>query len=432
MTNITILAIGSRGDVQPFVALALGLREAGYGVRVAAAADYESLVRDYGLPFAPLFGSVRSLLDSEAVYAVRDGGRNVLKVAPHFFGAVRPLFSRLMADCWTASQGADALIVSTLGVYCGFDIAATLRIPCFVAHMHPFAATGTAPHMFFPRLPDWLPLRSAYNRSTYTLAEQAFWHFLRVPLNDARRDVLGAPSLGPFALSRRVGSVPPLVLCAYSARIAPPPADWDDRVHVTGYWFLDHPSVWQPPPGLTAFLNAGPPPVYVSFGSMWLGRDGDALTRLVVAALKRADVRGVLHGGWGDMGNVPLPPNVLRIDSVPHDWLFKHVAAAVHHGGAGVTSAALRAGLPAVVVPFLGDQSFWGTRVAELGAGPAPLPKKVLSVERLATSIAAVVTDTEMRMSATAIAERLHSEDGVAQAVALLDQQLQQHRMVRS
>lgn len=423
MTHITILAIGSRGDVQPFVALGLGLQEAGYTVRIAAAEDYEPLVRAYGLPFAPLVGSVRPLLDSEAVYAVRDGGRNALRVARHFFGAVRPLFPHLMADCWAASQGADALIVSTLGVYCGWDIAQMLRIPHIVAHMHPFAATGTDPHMFFPVLPRRFPLTASYNRLTYTLAEQAFWHFLRLPLNDARKTVLGLPPLGLIALSRRLRSAQSPLLCAYSPAIAPPPPDWDASVHVTGYWFLDRPVDWQPSRELAAFLDAGPPPVAISFGSIWLGRDGDRLTRLVVAAVEQVGMRAVLHAGWDDLGNIPLPTSMLRVESVPHDWLFSRVRAVVHHGGAGVTAAALRAGIPSVVVPFLGDQAFWATRVRELGAGSS-LPHHSLTVERLAAALGTVVADAVIREHAGLLAKQLECEDGVAQAVALLTRQL--------
>jgi sterol 3beta-glucosyltransferase len=424
MTHITILAIGSRGDVQPFVALGRGLQKAGYTVRIAAAEDYEQLVRAYGLPFAPLFGSVRPLLDSEAVYAVRDGGRHALKVARHFFGVVRPLFPRLMADCWTASRDAAALIVSTLGVYCGWDIARTLGIPLVVAHMHPVAATGTAPHLFFPVLPRGLPRTPDYNLLTHMLAEHAFWQFLRLPLNDARQRVLGLPPLGPMALSRRLQSAQPPQLCAYSPAIAPLPADCDESVHVTGYWFLDRPADWQPSPELTAFLDAGPPPVAISFGSIWLGRDGDRLTRLAMAAVEQAGVRAVLHAGWGDLGNISLPSSMLRVESVPHDWLFRRVRAVVHHGGAGVTAAALRAGIPSVVVPFLGDQLFWATRVWELGAASRPLPHHSLTVERLAAALETVVADAAMRERAAVLAEQVRGEDGVAQAVGLITRQL--------
>lgn len=432
MPNITILAVGSRGDVQPFVALGVGLQVKGYQVRIAAACDYEALVHSYGLAFAPLVGHVHDVIDPDAIYAVRDGGRHLVRVARSFFGTAGPLFMRLLQDCWQACADADALIVSTLGVYCGYDIAEKLGIPFFVAHFHPASPTRTIPHAFFPVLPAWLPLGGAYNRLSYALADQAFWQCLRGPLNKARRNVLELPPVSVRELVRRMRRWRPTVLCGYSSLIAPPPSDWRSHVHVTGYWLLDHLPDWQPSLELQAFLQAGAPPVYVGFGSIWLGRDGDKLTRLVIEALERTGKRGLLYAGWGDVGNLPLPPTVLRINTVPHDWLFKRVAAVVHHGGAGSTAAALHAGVPSVVVPFLGDQSFWGERVATLGVGVTSIPFKQLTVERLADALSHAADDSLIRAHAQTLSRSLEAEHGVAHAVGIIDRELSSYTAGRS
>jgi sterol 3beta-glucosyltransferase len=199
----------------------------------------------------------------------------------------------------------------------------------------------------------------------------------------------------------------------------PRPADWPATVAVTGYWFLDEGADWQPPRALVDFLEAGPPPVFVGFGSM-AGRDPDRLGRAVLAALARAGQRGVVVTGWGGLRVDDPPPGVFVAEAVPYDWLLPRVAAVVHHGGAGTIAAGLRAGKPTVVCPFVADQPFWGARVHALGAGPAPIPQRRLSAEALAGAIRVAVGDDGMRERAAALGAAIRGEDGVAAAVALL------------
>jgi len=209
------------------------------------------------------------------------------------------------------------------------------------------------------------------------------------------------------------------ILYGFSPAVVPTPTDWPAFVHPTGYWFLDAPRDWRPPVALSAFLAAGPPPVYVGFGSM-RNRQPQVVTALVVEALERAGQRGVLHSGWDGLAELRLPETIFPVDSIPHDWLFPRMAAIVHHGGAGTTAAALRAGRPAVVVPFFADQPFWARRVYELGVGPYPLPRARLTAARLADAITAAVYDPTMLERAVALGERLRAEDGVSEAVRVL------------
>ena len=205
-----------------------------------------------------------------------------------------------------------------------------------------------------------------------------------------------APFWGPFASLQRQEQT---ILYGYSPQVLPPPKDWDDFIHVTGYWFLEPPAGWEPPVDLVNFLQSGPPPVYIGFGSM-VNSKPEETTDLVLQALARIGQRGVLSAGWGGLKKEDLPETVFMIGSIPFSWLFPQMAAVVHHGGAGTTSIGLWAGIPSIVTPFMGDQPFWGQRVYELGVGPRPIPRQRLTVDRLAESIRCAVSDTAMRKRA--------------------------------
>jgi sterol 3beta-glucosyltransferase len=418
--HLTIIALGSRGDVQPFVALGLGLQAAGYQVNIAAAADYAPLVREYGLEFCPLVGQISELIDPALVEQFLDRAGNPIRASLNFMRQVRPIVDRLMRDCWAACRGADGLIVATLGRYCGLHLAEKLGIPCIVAHLHPYTPTSSAPPMFFPQWPRGLPGSAHYNRLTHMLAEHGQWQLLRRPFNRPRQGMLGLAPLSALALWRRVRSYAPPTLYGYSALVAPPPDDARVQAQITGYWPLAHAPGWRPPTELSAFLERGPPPIYIGFGSMMLGRDSDRITKSIIKTLEQIGQRGILYRGWGELARVVLPQTMIAVDSVPHDWLFPQVRAVVHHGGAGVTSAALRAGAPAVVVPFLGDQHFWAERIAALGAGPAPIPRAQLTGARLEQALSQALHVGSMRERAADIGQRLRAERGVERAVELI------------
>jgi sterol 3beta-glucosyltransferase len=208
-------------------------------------------------------------------------------------------------------------------------------------------------------------------------------------------------------------------LYGFSSTVVPRPADWGSELALTGYWFLDRTRDWKPPRELEQFLAAGPKPICVGFGSM-PSVDPEQTTELFTRALALAGRRGILLTGWGGLARARLPETVLALDAAPHDWLFPRVAAVVHHGGAGTTAAALRAGVPALVVPFIADQRFWGQRLTALGAGLGPLPRRQLQPEPLASALRALVENPAYGARAAKISEQLSREDGVARAVAAL------------
>jgi sterol 3beta-glucosyltransferase len=410
--RVTILAIGSRGDVQPCVALGVGLQRAGHQVRVATVDDFEALVSERGLDCYPLGVQARQLLRSPGATAILESGSNVLRGMRQIVRTVRPLMEQIMAGTWRACQDAEAILFSTLGMG-AYHVAEKLGVPCLWTHIFPiFVQTRCQPSIAFPAL----PLGGSYNRLTHILVEQ-FGQWLTAGfVNRWRRERLGLPSLSPFRWPYgQLDGRPLPTFYGYSPAVAPKPHDWGEHVHVTGYWFLDRPPGWQPPADLARFIASGPPPVYAGFGSM-SNRDPQGTTRIVLRALEASGQRGVIASGWGGLRDAATD-DVFALASVPHDWLFPHVAAVVHHGGAGTTGAGLRAGVPSVIVPHFGDQPFWARRVHELGVGPRPVPRARLTAERLAAAIREAVEDASMRARAAALGARIRGEDGVGNAV---------------
>jgi UDP:flavonoid glycosyltransferase YjiC (YdhE family) len=210
-------------------------------------------------------------------------------------------------------------------------------------------------------------------------------------------------------------------LCGFSTHVLPKPADWDEHQHVTGYWFLDEQPGWQPPEELKRFLDSGPPPVYIGFGSM-AHEDPERQTHLALRALELSGQRGVLLTGWGGLTRQAMPSNVLVVEDVPHAWLFPRMAAVVHHGGAGTTAEGLRAGVPNIITAFApNDQPAWADRVVKLGVGPRVPGIKGLTAEKLAKAIRMAVNDPTMRARAAALGEKIRAENGIARAVEVIE-----------
>jgi sterol 3beta-glucosyltransferase len=417
--RIDILGIGSLGDVQPYVALGLGLQTAGYRVRMVTLGGFEDLVRRCGLDHLAIGESPLQIANTSAG---RNWVRNRVSTVGFVRGFVRvadSLIERGIANYWNNCGDVEALIVSPMGLLVGGHIAERLRVPLIRAELAP------------PVLPtryDWdgrknlgTAVRGGLNAFIHAAFQFGIWSKLRRSTNAARWKLLGLPSL-PLAEPFNAIGRKRLLLGAYSQSVVQRPPDWGNWIHVTGYWFLDDLHGWVPPGELVDFLGAGTRPVFIGFGSTPFPRP-EATTELVVRAVARTGCRAVLVAGGSGLATGRLSHDILSVDSVPHGWLFSRVCAAVHHGGAGVTGAALRAGLPSVVVPVFADQPFWANRVFRLGAGPHPIPARRLTEDNLASAIQATST-TEMRQRAAAIGERIRGEDGIARALEILDEHL--------
>jgi len=197
-----------------------------------------------------------------------------------------------------------------------------------------------------------------------------------------------------------------------SPALIPKPKDWGPHISISGFYFLSLASDYTPAPDLAAFLEAGPPPVYIGFGSIVVDNP-DAMTKLIFDAVKKTGQRALVSKGWGGFGAdaLGIPEGVFMLGNVPHDWLFKHVSCVVHHGGAGTTAAGIALGKPTVVVPFFGDQPFWGAMCARAGAGPLPVPYKQLTADKLAASIAEALKPTTQER-AQELGAKIASEKG--------------------
>lgn len=416
--KITILTIGSRGDVQPYVALGKGLQQAGFTVRLATHDTFAPLIHEAGLQLFPMGGNIQAITQGEAGRHLIEAGGNPVQSLRRLAAALDPVMAEGLRDSWWACQGADA-VISSGTAYWGYDIAEHLGIPYFFAGLQPLFPTGSFLH---PMAPPSLRLGGWANRATHEFFSWFYWRLFRDPINRWRRETLGQPPRYQCLFtSPHWCTVPKLF--GYSPVVLPHPPDWPDTCHVTGYWFLDHPQDFQPPRALQDFLAAGPPPISIGFGSMTY-RDPEQITELTLAALAKTHQRGILLTGWGGIDQGDLPDHVLKLESAPHDWLFPKMKAIVHHGGAGTTAAALRSGVPSVVVPFFADQPFWGRRLMDLGVSPSPIPKPRLSADRLANAIQKAIHLSPMPQRAEEIACKMQSEEGVTQAVNLIQRYL--------
>lgn len=413
--TVVFLASGTRGDVQPVVALGLGLRAAGLRAVIATHREFRPLVEGAGLPFALLDGN-------PSAWMTRAGGQSALtydgdlirsvRASLDYLRAVRPLYTRLLASAQTAVRGADALVAG-LATTWGLHLAEALGVPCLWAFLQPVARTR-----FFPSalLPFRASLGAAYNALTHRLVEQAMWQPWRSLLNAWRRQLGLRPA--PFwGLAGRLNDPASAVMVGVSPSVLPRPTDWPAGHAVTGYWFRDDEPGWSPPAALARFVEAGRV-VSVGFGSPGTLPARRMLER-VARALELADLRAVVAAP-AEMGEGPRAERVFPVKSVPHHWLFPRVAAAVHHGGAGTTAYSLRAGAPTVILPQAIDQFFWGERVAALGAGPRPVPQRALTAEALAGAMRRAVDDAGLRERAQALGAAISAEEGVARAVAFI------------
>jgi sterol 3beta-glucosyltransferase len=426
--KITILVYGSLGDVQPYVALGAGLRRAGYDVHIAADPFYADVVARHGLSLAPVAGNPLEVFGSEAGQTVADSEAGVFKRLSAYGAFNREMkqhIAKNLAESWTACRDADAFIFS-FNAFGGYHLAERLGVPAFAVSIAPFTRTATMPSINFAPRPA---LGAAYNLLTHGMTERLF--FMPPPskqVNAWRKETLGLKPLPAKGYMRRLSQIDTIpVLYSFSPVLVPPPADWPKWVHVTGYWFSEPDHSWQPPEDLTDFLSAGPTPVYIGFGSMSSkarGRARHDRLKMVFDALERAGQRAILSPGPDDPADPPFPATVYRAGPMPHDWLFRQVSMAVHHGGCGTTAQSAHAGIPQLAVPFMWDQPFWGRRIQLLGLGPAPISNNRLDAANLSHAIRETLADSAMRDRARTLGEKLRAENGVRRAVDIIEERL--------
>ncbi|KAA8566116.1 hypothetical protein EYC84_008719 [Monilinia fructicola] len=410
--NRVLPLYGSRGDVQPYIALCKGLMAEGHKTRIATHLEFKDWIESHGIAFAPVDGDPAELMR----ICVENGmfTYSFLKEASSKF---RGWIDDLLSSAWKSCQDSDLLIESPSAMG-GIHIAEALRIPYFRAFSMPWTRTRAYPHAF--AVPEH-KMGGAYNHITYVMFDNVFWKAISGQVNRWRKKELG---LQATSLEKMQPNKVPF-LYNFSPSVVVPPLDYSDWIRVTGYWFLDEGSKYTPPKDLDDFIKKaradGKRLVYVGFGSIVVA-DSAALTKTVVASVLKADVRCILSKGWSDRLDkkgandveIPLPPEIFQIKSAPHDWLFSQIDAAAHHGGAGTTGASLRAGIPTIIRPFFGDQFFFGQRVEDLGVG---ILIKKINVSVFSRALWEASHSERMITKAKVLGEKIGKENGVDTAI---------------
>jgi sterol 3beta-glucosyltransferase len=411
--RLSIHTLGTRGDFQPYLALAAGLEAAGHDVQLVAPAQFAQLVHQRRVDFEPLSREFLAMLDDPEVQAFM-GGRASINVALRLFKRMRPVMLEIFEQQWrAASRYRPDLLIWHPKAIAVPHLAERLKIGSMLASPLPVCTPTSA----FPT--PLLPFASLgpLNQLSHSLVLHGATALYGETLRRWREQTLQLPARGkpPDPLGTLYG---------YSSAVLPKPPDWGAAVHVTGYWFLEDDEPWQTDPELARFLQTDPTPIYIGFGSMPTAQSAQ-LAGTVREAVIAAGVRAVVAtGGGGALSAMQASEQILCIDSAPHHLLFPLLAAVVHHGGAGTTAAALKAGKPNFICPFLGDQPFWGRRVADLGIGPEPIAIRRLTTERLAHALREITTRQDLLTRAHQLAQALERENGVKTAVEIIEQRL--------
>ncbi|KAJ7517313.1 hypothetical protein O6H91_21G018300 [Diphasiastrum complanatum] len=423
--QIVMLIVGTRGDVQPFIAIGKHLQDFGHRVRLATHSNFREFVMTSGLEYYPLGGDPKIL----AGYMVKNKG--FLPSAPSEITMQRKQLKAIINSLLPACTEADGdsgvpfraqAIIANPPAYGHVHVAEALKVPIHIFFTMPWTPTSEFPH----------PLARVKNPAAYRLSYQVvdalIWWGIRGFINDFRKKKLKIRPITYLsgASPQSISTLPTGYI--WSPYLVPKPKDWGPLIDVVGFCFLNLAADYNPPEDLVKWLQRGSKPIYVGFGSLPV-EDPERMTTIIVKALEQTHQRGLIFKGWGGMGNVPMPDeSVYLLENCPHDWLFPQCAAVVHHGGAGTTAAGLKAACPTTVVPFFGDQPFWGDRVHAKGVGPPPIPVAQFSLEKLIAAIHYMLDPQsftiQVKERALELAKCMEGEDGVQGAVTAFHKHL--------
>ncbi|KAJ9658344.1 hypothetical protein H2198_003774 [Neophaeococcomyces mojaviensis] len=457
--NIVIQIVGSRGDVQPFVALGQVLKQKfNHRIRIATHPTFRQFVTENGLDFFSIGGDPAELM----AFMVKNPGLmpGIESLKAGDIGKRRKTIYEMINGCWRScieagdgtgiaasdelletqsldsaiSMGdpennkpfiADAIIANPVS-FAHVHIAEKLGIPLHLMFTMPWSPTQAFPHPLANILSSNTD-QSLANYISYSMVDMLTWQGLGDLINKFRERIL---HLEPVSIIWAPGMLSrlkiPYTYC-WSPALIPKPRDWGGNIDISGFFFLNLSTNYTPPADLKAFLEAGPPPVYIGFGSIVVD-DPNAMTRMIFEAVEKTGQRALVSKGWGGIGadELGIPEGVFMLGNCPHDWLFKKVSCIVHHGGAGTTAAGIAAGRPTMVVPFFGDQPFWGAMINRAGAGPKPVPHKELTADNLAASIMECLKPESLQRAAE-LSEKIRQEDGNENGAASFHKQLNRH-----
>jgi sterol 3beta-glucosyltransferase len=412
--NITILANGSRGDTQPYVALGIALKKAGQNVRIAAFENYRDFIESHGLEYFPVRGDVSKIIASgDGKVAINADNPFKLFLS---FNKMKNYVYDIQEDFFNACKDSEAVVYHP-GAAIGYFTAQYLKIPSILATPFPMSITSEYPSLMFY---DWARLGKTYNRITHMIFEKIMWMASSNAIKQFWKSKFGAlpESFGcPFSRQNSLQS-PTIISC--SNNVFPRPNDWPTGIHNTGYWFLEKDTSWQPPKDLQNFLSTGKPPIYVGFGSVGDPKSSHQTTSIVIEGLRRTGQRGILATGWGSMSKPEIVyDDMFFVENIPHDWLFPKMSMVIHHGGAGTTAACLKAGVPSIIIPYGNDQFAWGRKIFELGISSKPIPRKTLTAKKLSEAIQFAMNE-EILTKAQKFGKLISSEKGTETAAKII------------
>ena len=413
--KLTIVTSGSRGDIQPYIALATGLRKLGHDITFITNEGYTELINSYGFKIYKIRGDIREIIESEEGARLLESGYSV-KFILKFVKLFKDFLSTFLDDIYEGCQDSEGIIYSTVGASAYF-MAEKLGIPSIGAYLQPITKTDEFPVFMFP--PNMITTKMT-NQLSYIMGEQLFWQPVRNYVNEWIDKKLKLKKAPFFGLYEKLHKNKYPFVYGYSPALIPKPHDWSEVIKVFGFWFLEKQEAWQPPKNLVDFLESGPAPVYVGFGSM-ANRNPEQTAETIIKALKKSKSRGLLLSGWSGLKKSDLDDDIFMIDSVPHDWLFPKMSALVHHCGAGTTSAGLKAGIPSIPVPFFADQPFWAYKMYHEGLASKPIMRKDLNSDNLSNSITKVIADNNMQKRSKRFGEKLALEKGVEYSSDYID-----------
>lgn len=396
--RFVVATYGTEGDTRPLAALSRALIDAGHDVRLLADEATLGSAASLGIPTAPLTGDIKKILQPERKARPSDTVRDLTRIT-------NANTESWLREITAAARGCDALIVSALASFVGLSAAECLGIRAIGAGAIPITPTAAFASPFLPPalVPKWL------NRTSHRFINRAIWSLLRKKTNAARASVCRLPP------QRGVFSDHPMIW-GVSPNLLPRPDDYPANIFICGQWIAPAPD-WSPPRDLTEFLAAGERPIYVGFGSMAGLMQPQLLEKLTAGIAGR---RALFYPGWSNVEAGQLPGNFFLVGDTPHSWLFPQTSLVLHHGGAGTTHSAARAGVPSIIVPFAGDQLFWADRLRRLGVAPAPLSVKGLKATKLKERLA-FAERPDVRERAAALGARMRSEDGLANALSAIE-----------
>lgn len=411
--KVAILCGGTRGDLQPYVALAEHLSR-DHAVTLASHEPFRPIAESRGMDFVGLPGDPRQQIRTTAGREMVSSQSFSLRFVRQLSELVEPWLEELLEAVAPVCEGADVVVYSPLA-FLAWHVAQATGTPTAMAALQPYAPTREFPTVVlggrnYGRLG---------NLMTHHVADFLAWQSVRRTVNRLRVERLGLAPVNWRGVAPALRKTKEPHIFGFSAHFVPKPADWEAHHHVTGYWFLDHPES-RLSPDLASFLDAGAPPIYVGFGSM-VPANAARTAEMIIEAAREMNARLVMAAGWGGLTAGGSRDDVFFIDEAPHDLLFPRMRAVVHHGGAGTTAAGLRAGVPQLIVPFLADQSFWGSRVAAAAVGPEPIPQRHLSRDSLTAAFRDVTGNEVYHRSAARLGDLIVHEDGESEAAKIIE-----------